>query len=145
MSTTVEETVKYLDLKNKDIDLKAKILDLLKKLYSRTSEKGELLSMITMPGNISADEILLFLLKASKSENIDNYIRTQNPKILKIQMMNERQYNFIKNPYQDTEGTYMCPKCKGFKTYTQTKQTRSADEGSTTFVICLGCGTSSKL
>lgn len=35
---------------------------------------------------------------------------------------------------------YPCKNCKSKKTYSQQVQTRSADEGMTTFVICLECG-----
>lgn len=37
------------------------------------------------------------------------------------------------------EGIIQCRKCKGFKVYSYTKQTRSGDESLTTFAFCSLC------
>ena len=39
-----------------------------------------------------------------------------------------------------TSNLFTCPVCKKNKTYYEAKQTRSADEGNTTFIICANCG-----
>jgi DNA-directed RNA polymerase subunit M/transcription elongation factor TFIIS len=38
------------------------------------------------------------------------------------------------------EGVYECRKCKSTKTFTQSKQTRSADEPMSEYTVCLNCG-----
>ena len=47
--------------------------------------------------------------------------------------------DFIKNPFEVEEGVNTCMKCGSKKTYSYTKQIRSADEGTTVFCICVMC------
>jgi DNA-directed RNA polymerase subunit M/transcription elongation factor TFIIS len=47
--------------------------------------------------------------------------------------------DFIKNPFEVEEGVNTCMKCGSKKTYSYTKQIRSADEGTTVFCICVIC------
>ena len=47
---------------------------------------------------------------------------------------------FISNPFTVEEGVMQCNKCGSKKTYSQSKQVRSADEGFTTFCMCSNCG-----
>jgi DNA-directed RNA polymerase subunit M/transcription elongation factor TFIIS len=53
--------------------------------------------------------------------------------------MTERD-EFISNPFTVEEGVMQCNKCGSKKTYSQSKQVRSADEGFTTFCMCSNCG-----
>jgi DNA-directed RNA polymerase subunit M/transcription elongation factor TFIIS len=48
--------------------------------------------------------------------------------------------NFVSNPFTVEEGVMQCNKCGSKKTYSQSKQVRSADEGFSTFCMCANCG-----
>lgn len=48
--------------------------------------------------------------------------------------------DFIENPPSVDEGVNQCLKCKSFRTFSFTKQTRSSDEAATVFVRCTECG-----
>lgn len=52
--------------------------------------------------------------------------------------MAEIEETLFKNDIVE-EGMYTCNRCQCSKTRVKSKQTRSADEGETTFVRCLGC------
>lgn len=53
-----------------------------------------------------------------------------------IDVLNEKQYRIsIDN------GLYKCRKCGSMSTALSSKQTRSADEGATNYIMCLDCGT----
>ena len=55
-------------------------------------------------------------------------------------MDNESKYLYmIENPIQIEEGIYKCNKCGCSKTFSYQLQTRSADEGMTTFIECSQC------
>jgi len=45
-------------------------------------------------------------------------------------------FSYIENPYEVIDGMFNCPKCGSKKTISYSKQTRSADEGMSTFVFC---------
>jgi DNA-directed RNA polymerase subunit M/transcription elongation factor TFIIS len=49
------------------------------------------------------------------------------------------QDEFIVNPFEVEEGVLKCPKCSNMRTFSYSKQTRSADEPMTTFAQCMGC------
>ena len=52
----------------------------------------------------------------------------------------EAKYLYMfENPIQIEEGIYTCKKCNCSKTYSYQLQTRSADEGMTTFIECSQC------
>lgn len=52
----------------------------------------------------------------------------------------QEENNFITTPFEVLESVLQCLKCNSFKTISYQKQTRSADEGMTTFVHCVKCG-----
>lgn len=56
---------------------------------------------------------------------------------LKIEM--EEQDRFAENPIEIVEGIEDCKKCGSNKVSSYSVQTRSADEGMTTFCTCLSC------
>ena len=49
------------------------------------------------------------------------------------------QDDFIINPFEVEEGVLTCPKCSKSRTFSYSKQTRSADEPMTTFATCMNC------
>jgi DNA-directed RNA polymerase subunit M/transcription elongation factor TFIIS len=56
-----------------------------------------------------------------------------------IRMKIEEHDEFIMNPFEVEEGALTCAKCGCNKTYSYSKQTRSADEPMSTFAQCLNC------
>jgi DNA-directed RNA polymerase subunit M/transcription elongation factor TFIIS len=52
----------------------------------------------------------------------------------------EEEDQFLTNPFEIEEGVLEC-KCGSKRTISFQRQTRSADEGSTTFAQCVECGT----
>jgi DNA-directed RNA polymerase subunit M/transcription elongation factor TFIIS len=52
----------------------------------------------------------------------------------------EEEDQFLMNPFEIEEGVLEC-KCGSKRTISFQRQTRSADEGSTTFAQCVECGT----
>lgn len=50
------------------------------------------------------------------------------------------ELEFRKTPFQVEEGIIQCKKCGSKRTLSFQKQTRSADEGMTTFYQCVECG-----
>jgi len=48
--------------------------------------------------------------------------------------------DFLMNPFEIEEGILECRKCNSKRTFSFQRQTRSADEGSTTFAQCADCG-----
>lgn len=52
----------------------------------------------------------------------------------------EEEDTFLSKPAELEEGVLECPRCGSTKTFSFTKQVRSADEGMTVFGICSKCG-----
>ena len=52
--------------------------------------------------------------------------------------LNEQDY-FLTHPYEVEEGVLECSKCHSKRTISYQRQTRSADEGATTFAQCVNC------
>lgn len=48
--------------------------------------------------------------------------------------------DFLTNPFVPEEGLFTCGRCSSTRTISFQRQTRSADEGATTFVQCTQCG-----
>ena len=51
----------------------------------------------------------------------------------------QEQDEFTVNPFEVEEGVLKCGKCGHSRTFSYTKQTRSADEPMTTFATCMTC------
>ncbi len=51
----------------------------------------------------------------------------------------QSQDDFITNPVEVSEGAVTCGKCGSKKTFSKQLQVRSADEGFSTFCICINC------
>jgi DNA-directed RNA polymerase subunit M/transcription elongation factor TFIIS len=52
----------------------------------------------------------------------------------------EEEDMFITEPFKIEEGVLQCNKCESKRTFSFQRQTRSADEGATTFAQCAECG-----
>ncbi len=92
----------------------------------------------------------LYLLKhknQSKTENIkllltaifDKQMVWNNQVYTEYREKIEEQDNFLIKPFEIEEGVLEC-KCGSKRTISFQRQTRSADEGSTTFAQCIKCG-----
>lgn len=58
----------------------------------------------------------------------------------KYKILQKEKDDFLDKPIDIGESIMECGKCKSKKTYSYTKQVRSADEGFTTFSFCFDCG-----
>ena len=58
----------------------------------------------------------------------------------KYKILQKEKDDFLDKPIDIGESIMECGKCKSNKTYSYTKQVRSADEGFTTFSFCFDCG-----
>jgi len=54
--------------------------------------------------------------------------------------LENEEIEFTENPCVVVEGVLECGKCKSRRTFSFQRQTRSADEGATTFAQCAQCG-----
>ena len=62
-----------------------------------------------------------------------------NPVFDDILRNQQEQDDFLVNPFEIEEGVQECNKCGSKRTFSYQKQTRSSDEGMTTFIQCV-CG-----
>lgn len=76
-------------------------------------------------------------LHSQISENGPAYIWRQ-PEFNQYREMMEEEHYFQLNPIEFEEGVMEC-RCGSHKTISYQRQTRSADEGATTFVKCVEC------
>lgn len=105
---------------------------------SRTEEEYmdivyEFLTDILEP-NPTPDTIRRTLYRISKNKTLWNH-----PRYDTIRNDIEEQDNFSSRPIEVEEGVMECFKCGSKRTISFQKQTRSADEGFTTFVQCVQC------
>ena len=59
-----------------------------------------------------------------------------HPKLDDIAATQNEIFSYIENPFEIVDGMFTCPKCGNSKTVSYSKQTRSSDEGMSTFVFC---------
>ena len=85
-------------------------------------------------GNFKKDALLKNIRIIVEDNMYDTDIYQTEKNELKI------RDEFISNPFTVEEGVMQCNKCGSKKTYSQSKQVRSADEGFTTFCMCSNCG-----
>lgn len=69
----------------------------------------------------------------------------EHPSFDEQKKMFQNENDMIDNPFPVSESAEPCPRCNSTRTLTYSKQTRSADEGTTTFMFCGGCGKTSRL
>jgi DNA-directed RNA polymerase subunit M/transcription elongation factor TFIIS len=68
----------------------------------------------------------------------------ENQNFKTISMEFDKENETIKNPFPVSECSEPCPKCSSERTLVYSKQTRSADEGTTIFIYCGDCGKTSR-
>ena len=94
--------------------------------------------MILQNGTLKDSEILKFIK--------ENKIGWNSPTFETIKNRREEEDQFLIKPFEVEEGIEECRYCGSRRTYSWSKQTRSADEPMTTFVKCANtkCGKSWK-
>lgn len=129
-------------------------------LYSKNKKNIELLeSMIkdvsqsnSINGNELKYNVIGIIIKDGVQEaynylnrytkNEDFYNCRDFADIIKIK---QEEDDFMLNPMLVEEGVNVCYKCGSKKTVSYSKQTRSADEGTTVFCMCVNCGNKWKM
>lgn len=91
-----------------------------------------------------AYEILFLMTTGMKSSDVleklkSNQVYWSNSSFHEVAMKKKEQDDFTISPFQVEEGVLKCPKCSGCKSFSYSKQTRSADEPMTTFATCYHC------
>lgn len=94
--------------------------------------------------NIVAHEVLFLLKEGFKQADILKTLKAKkvgwnNPEFNDVAFKQKEQDDFTISPFQVEEGVLKCPKCGGCKSFSYSKQTRSADEPMTTFATCVNC------
>jgi DNA-directed RNA polymerase subunit M/transcription elongation factor TFIIS len=89
-------------------------------------------------------ECMCLLNKGGTTANVLAQIKTgrmgwSNLEFDDIAFQQKEQDDFTISPFQVEEGVLKCPKCGGCKSFSYSKQTRSADEPMTTFATCVNC------
>lgn len=124
------------------IKIESNITLLEKFIFSLSEKKGhDYLSLIystchalskNKKGKSADVKKVLAELKQSKFFlDSEDYIQVKN--------LLEEQDGFILKPFEIEEGIFECNSCGSKKTFSYGKQTRAADEGTTTFVECSSC------
>lgn len=89
-------------------------------------------------------EVLEYVTKGLKLQEIleevkQNRMCWNHPMFNDVKFKQQEQDEFIVTPFQVEEGVLKCPKCSKCRTFSYSKQTRSADEPMTTFATCMLC------
>jgi DNA-directed RNA polymerase subunit M/transcription elongation factor TFIIS len=89
-------------------------------------------------------EVLYALQEGQKQADILKTLKSKkmgwcNPDFNDVAFKQKEQDDFTISPFQVEEGVLKCPKCGGCKSFSYSKQTRSADEPMTTFATCVTC------
>ncbi len=112
-------------------------------IYSRTDEEY-LNLMYQCVGNILVglvekkpkkqliEELLVFVHQMNLEWN--------HPVFQEYAKMEREEIDFQTNPFSVEDGVLQCYKCKSYRTFSFQRQTRSADEGATSFSTCANCG-----
>jgi len=106
--------------------------------------------VIDLDKNIGMDILYEVLNRIKIFDNIYTHLATnewtdEDEIFFSFPEFNDAKFLFNKyiESYHDerelVSGLYTCSKCKSTETYTQSKQTRSGDEGETVRVICTNC------
>ena len=88
-------------------------------------------------------EVCYFLnqydIKKVNSDLKDKKILWNNDEFLDEKNKQKEKDDFLTNPFEVEEGIEKCDRCGSKRTYSISKQVRSADEGFSTFSHCLDC------
>lgn len=106
-----------------------------KSIYENGSVDKYLANIYDVICKINNDEKLTSILADIKSKKLDwNYSYLDD-----IIYEEQEQNNFLIKPFEVEEGVIEC-KCGSTRVYSFAKQTRGADESTTTFAECMACG-----
>ena len=88
--------------------------------------------------------VLIALKQGANSQEVILQLKSKkvgwnHPNFEEVAFKQKEQDDFTISPFQVEEGVLKCPKCGGCKTFSYSKQTRSADEPMTTFANCVAC------
>lgn len=89
-------------------------------------------------------EVVMYIKSGSKLADILKELKAgkfvwNNPAFEEVKFKQQEQDEFIVKPFEVAEGVLKCPKCSECRTFSYSKQTRSADEPMTTFATCMKC------
>ena len=110
----------------------------LKKIEKKTDEDIEKMYkaiIYQIIGDILAKKKLSNILEDIKQSKIGWDHRSFES----VKFRQNEQDEFILNPFEVEEGALECKKCGSKKTFSYSKQVRSADEPMTTFAQCISC------
>lgn len=108
-------------------------------------------TLVIKPDRPSQIIDVLEMLRRYPFEEIMNYLKRNNdPRALVLNsplVASQREdlqihLDNLQNEVEAEEGEYVCPECGKTRTISYHKQIRSADEGMSTLIRCLGCRTS---
>lgn len=88
---------------------------------------------------IPARDSYELLCRQAKGESATVALGLKAPEFQSATFADEQETRYIVAPPSMMEGIYTCRKCGSKKTQSWEKQTRSADEPMTTFVVCTNC------
>jgi transcription elongation factor S-II len=98
-------------------------------------------------GSVTADELVALSSHAlataeTRAARQERVARLQDSRLLDWEQRHEGKINEICGIKDDLlqASLFTCGRCKSIKTTSTQKQTRSADEPMTVFVLCLNCG-----
>ena len=98
-----------------------------------------------LPSEINGKKVFKCRCGAIKSfteEKSESYkVNTKIEHSLRNEVVNATEIiNWKEENLKSTIKNFKCPRCGYDKAHLETRQTRSADEGMTHFIICLKCG-----
>jgi DNA-directed RNA polymerase subunit M/transcription elongation factor TFIIS len=73
-------------------------------------------------------------------DDVDDVILWNHPTYKEVRKARKELEDLMENPMIIEEGIFECGKCKSKRVYTRSVQTRSSDEGATSFYQCINCG-----
>lgn len=128
-----------LDCISKYLKNKSNIELIEKYIFETTHNKDEYMHILY--------HVLIYLKKSCKTNDIKeimkqlyfNNIEWHHSTFINYKKQIQEEDNFMTTPFEIEEGVLEC-KCGSKRTISFQRQTRSADEGSTTFAQCIECG-----
>lgn len=95
-------------------------------------------SIYQIVGRVINGEKLNTILQSLKEGNIG----WESPEFQEYQIKLEEEDDFLTKPFEVEEGVLECNRCGSKRTFSYSKQTRRADEGTSVFVKCAQCNNS---
>ena len=121
----------------KVFDTDQKITEIEKKIFQKSANDPQKYRNIIY-------DIITDILKGQNFKDVLRSLEQEkfvwnHPEFSEIIFKQREQDEFIVNPFEVEEGVLTCPKCSKSRTFSYSKQTRSADEPMTTFATCMNC------